>query len=104
MQDAPLHGELIARGIEFGTSPFDEGLRASVDRAALFGTPTYQWIGGRQRLKTHHTIFLTEIPIGFQGVADVQTQSGQIVISEQQTGRKFFITARESTGSQEKPT
>ncbi|MFN8446726.1 MAG: hypothetical protein U0175_38390 [Caldilineaceae bacterium] len=94
VQDASLNSELVARGIEFGTSPFDEGLRASVERASLFRKPTYQWIGGRQRIKTHYTIFLTEIPIGFQGVADVKTQSGQIVISEQQTGREFFIAAR----------
>lgn len=84
---------LIARGIEFGTSPFDEGLRASVERGSLFGVPTYQWIGGRQRLKTAYTIFLTEIPRGFQGVQDIQTAPGQIIITERQTGRQFTIAS-----------
>lgn len=91
IQGSPLDGELIARGIEFGTSPFDEGLRKSVERTSLFDTPTYQWIGARQRAKTTYTIFLTEIPIGFHGVADIQTKSGKIVISEQQTGREFVV-------------
>ena len=86
-------GKFIARGIEFGTSPFDEGLRASVDRGSLFDTPTYQWIGGRQRLKTVYTIFLAEIGLGFQGVQDVQTVAGQIVITEQQTGRQLTVAA-----------
>lgn len=88
---APANGQMIARGIEFGTSPFDEGLRNSVDRGSLFGVPTYQWIGGRQRLKTTYTIFLTEIPRGFHGVQDIQTGPGQIVITEQQTGRQLTI-------------
>jgi hypothetical protein len=29
-----------ARGVQFGTSPFDEGLRKSVERGRLFDTPT----------------------------------------------------------------
>ena len=90
-------GKFIARGIEFGTSPFDEGLRASVDRGSLFDTPTYQWIGGRQRLKTVYTIFFTEIPLGFQGVQDVQRTAGQIVITEEQTGRQLTV----ATGGRE---
>lgn len=84
---------LIARGIEFGTSPFDEGLRKSVDRGSLFGVPTYQWIAGHQRLKTTYTIFLTEIPPGFQGVQDIQTAPGQILITERQTGRQFTVAS-----------
>lgn len=84
---------MIARGIEFGTSPFDEGLRNSVERGSLFGVPTYQWIAGRQRIKTTYTIFLTEIPRGFHGVQDIQTQSGQIIITERQTGRQLTIAS-----------
>jgi len=90
-QHSPANGEMIARGIEFGTSPWDEGLRKSVEHGSLLGTPTYQWIGGRQRLKTTFTIFLTEIPFGFQGVQDVQIQAGQIVVTERHTGRPFSI-------------
>ncbi|CAN5749288.1 hypothetical protein BH10CHL1_BH10CHL1_00130 [soil metagenome] len=90
-QHSPANGEMIARGIEFGTSPMDEGLRKSVERGSLFDTPTYQWIGGRQRIKTTFTIFLSEIPAGFQGVQDVQTEMGQIVITEQTTGRQLLV-------------
>ncbi|MCX6046223.1 MAG: hypothetical protein NT075_14015 [Chloroflexi bacterium] len=90
-KQAPANGEMIARGIEFGTSPFDEGLRKSVERGALFDVPAYQWIGGGQRLKTTFLIFLTEIPRGFQGVEDVQALAGQIVITEQATGRQIFV-------------
>lgn len=90
-QGTPANGQMIARGIEFGTSPFDEGLRKSVERSSLFGVPTYQWIGARQRIKTTYTILLAEIPRGFHGVQDIQTRPGQIVITERQTNRQFTI-------------
>lgn len=88
---APWGGRNIARGIEFGNSPFDEGLRNSVERNSFFATPTYQWIGARQRLKTSFTIFLTATRSGFCGVQDVQPRSGQIVIIEQQTCNEYIV-------------
>ena len=47
-----------ARGIEFGTSPFDEGLRRSIEYAQSFGAATYRWVCARQRLSTKFTISL----------------------------------------------
>jgi hypothetical protein len=73
-----------ARGIEFGTSPFDEGLRKSVERAQMLGAPTYKFIAARQRLSTTFTIFLREIPEGFAGVRDVRIEDGEVVVE----GRK----------------
>jgi hypothetical protein len=69
-----------ARGIEFGTSPFDEGLRKSVERAQLIGAPTYKFIGARQRLSTTFTIFLREIPQGFKGVRAVSLVDGKVIV------------------------
>ena len=69
-----------ARGIEFGTSPFDEGLRKSVERAQMLGVPTYKFIGARQRLSTTFTIFLQEIPMGFAGVRDVRLADGKVIL------------------------
>jgi hypothetical protein len=69
-----------ARGIEFGTSPFDEGLRKSVERAQMLGAPTYKFIGARQRLSTTFTIFLQEIPAGFPGVRNVRLENGKVIV------------------------
>ena len=71
-----------ARGIEFGTSPFDEGLRKSVERAQLLGVPTYRFIGARQRLSTTFTIFRREIAGGFNGVSSVAVQNGKVLVKE----------------------
>ena len=77
-QDLPSHDSPAgtARGIEFGTSPFDEGLRKSVERGQMLGAPTYKFIGARQRLSTTFTIFLKEIPAGFPGVRDLRFVDG----------------------------
>jgi catechol 2,3-dioxygenase-like lactoylglutathione lyase family enzyme len=79
--EPPWNGQVIARGIEFGSSPFAEGLRASVERGSLLGAPAYRWIGGHQRLKTEFTIFLDEIPTDYQGVANVHTEHGIPIVT-----------------------
>ncbi len=89
--NTPRLGKMIARGIEFGTSPLDEGIRGSVERGALFGAPTYGWIKGRERLKTTYTIFLTRIPPGFAGVEDVQLEAGQIVVTERNSKHRIKV-------------
>ncbi|MGH9657389.1 MAG: hypothetical protein ACRD96_02535 [Bryobacteraceae bacterium] len=91
---APWDGKAIARGLEFGTTPFPEGLRKSVERGALYGSPTYRWIGGRQRLTTRFTVFLSEIPRDFAGVAGVAANAGWIVVSEQGSARTVRVRAR----------
>ena len=88
----PWGGKVVARGLEFGTSPMPEGLRKSVERATLFGVPTFRWIGGKQRLKTTFTVFLTEIPKGFAGVADVRRESGGIIVVERGSRREIVVT------------
>ncbi len=90
----PANGVMIARGIEWGTSPVDEGLRRSVERGSMFGKPTFRWIGARQRVKSEFTLFLTEIPADFAGVADVQSLDGQIVLYEQGSERTITVPHR----------
>ena len=70
----------VARGIEFGTSPVDEGLRKSVERAQMFGAPTYRFIAAKQRLSTTFDMFLKEIPAAFDGVKDVRAVNGRFEI------------------------
>jgi hypothetical protein len=76
----PWNGQVVARGIEFGSSPFAEGLRKSVERGALFGAPAFRWIGARERLKTEFTVFVVEVPEGFRGVKDVTVGDGAPVV------------------------
>lgn len=92
-QNRPVAGssEGVARGIEFGTSPFDEGLRQSVERGRLFDVPTYRWIAARAKLSTTFTIFLTEIPAGFAGVEGVEMDGDRLVLRERGTGKRHTV-------------
>jgi hypothetical protein len=76
----PWDGKAIARGIEFGTTPFDEGLRRSLERGRWLGAQTFRWINAQQRLTTKYLIFLADIPRGFPGVADLQLKDKTVVI------------------------
>jgi hypothetical protein len=76
---------VVARGIEFGTTPFDEGLRRSIERGRWLGATAYRWIDAQQRLTTRYLIFLADIPRGFPGVADLQLQNGAIVLQPADT-------------------
>lgn len=84
-------GDRFMRGIEFGTSPFDEGLKKSVERGSLLGLPTYGWIGAGAKTFVRYAIFLAEIPVNFQGVQAVEKKDGHIVVTERETGRQTML-------------
>lgn len=71
----PWSGKVIARGIEFGSTPYAEGLRKSIERGSLFGVPAFRWIGAKERAKTEFTIFLTE-----KLVRDARWENGRVVL------------------------
>ncbi len=83
----PWNGKVIARGLEFGTTPFGGPMKTVVEEGELYGVLQYRWIDGGQRLTARYLAFVTEIPDGYQGVADVETQNGQIRITERETGK-----------------
>lgn len=92
----PWNGRVVARGIEFGTTPFGGPMRRVVEEGRLYGVPLYRWIGGGQRVTARYLAFLAEIPSDFRGVAGVQARSGAIVLTERETGRQLAI---ESAGA-----
>ena len=46
---APWNGRCLARGMEFGVSPFPESRRAMIERARMFDVPTCRWLPARSR-------------------------------------------------------
>jgi len=53
---SPWDGRTVTRGMEFGVSPFPETRREMVERGMLFNTPTYKWIGAREKLQAEYWI------------------------------------------------
>jgi len=56
-QQTPWNGSCIARGMEFGASPFPESRREMVDRRCLFDVPTYRWLPARTRQTVEYWIY-----------------------------------------------
>jgi hypothetical protein len=54
----PWSGDTLARGMEFGVSPFPETRRAMVDRGRLFGVPTYRWLPANASVEAEYRIVL----------------------------------------------
>jgi len=55
---APWCGNAIARGMEFGVSPFPETRRTMVDRGRMFDVPTYRWLPADGALEATYWIVL----------------------------------------------
>ncbi|MEN3340312.1 MAG: hypothetical protein V7647_3988 [Acidobacteriota bacterium] len=52
----PWNSATLTRGMEFGVSPFPESRRRMIERARLFGVPTYRWIPARTRVEVEYWI------------------------------------------------
>jgi hypothetical protein len=55
---APWGGQTLARGMEFGVSPFPESRQAMIDRAQLFGVPTFRRIPAKSAVKVEYCVLM----------------------------------------------
>jgi hypothetical protein len=50
----PWIGATMARGMEFGVSPFPETRRQMIERGPLFDAPTFAWVPAKARVETEY--------------------------------------------------
>jgi hypothetical protein len=81
-----------ARGFEFSTQPFDISHRETVDAHEMFGTPTYKWLPAKAKLHASFLLFYSKAPDGFESVADVKLEGGQLQIRDK-SGRVITLKA-----------
>jgi hypothetical protein len=77
-QQTPWDGRCIARGMEFGVSPFPESRREMVDRCCLFDVPTFRWLPARGRQAVEYWIWCqrsTSVPETVSAPHSVVTSS-----------------------------
>ena len=55
---APWNGVTLARGMEFGVSPFPETRREMIERGRLFDVPTFRWIPAASRVRVKYAIVM----------------------------------------------
>jgi hypothetical protein len=52
----PWNGSTLARGMEFGASPFPETRREMIERGRLFDVATFRWIPAATRVTAEYAI------------------------------------------------
>jgi hypothetical protein len=87
--------EKMARGMEFGTQPFDVPRREVVTAGPMFDTPTYRWLPAKSKIKTRFLLFYARTPEGFNKVDDVTMENGQIVIADHSANKQVKLAAAE---------
>ncbi|MEZ5403653.1 MAG: hypothetical protein R2729_28490 [Bryobacteraceae bacterium] len=88
----PPNGAL-ARGLEFGTQPFDVSRRQTVDTGSLFGVPAFRWLPAKSKIASRFLMFYTTVPEGFSRVDDVRLENGKIVIEDRGAGKRVELKA-----------
>jgi hypothetical protein len=83
----------MARGMEFGTQPYDVPRRETVDRGMLFETPAFRWLQAKSKVETRFLFFYTHVPDGFAKIDDVRLSGGQIIIEDRGAGKQVTLTA-----------
>ena len=83
--------EKMARGMEFGTQPYDVPRRETITMGTMFDTPTYRWLPAKSKIQTRFLIFYTKIPAGFGKVDDVTLENREIVISGHTAGKQVKL-------------
>jgi hypothetical protein len=83
----------LARGLEFGTQPFDVPRRQTVEQAKLFDVPTFRWLPAKSKISTRFLMFYTRVPAGFAQVDDVRLDGGQLVIEDRKSRQKVTLAA-----------
>ena len=91
----PWGGKVQARGMEFGTTPFGGPMEKVVEDGPLFGTPTYRWIGGRQRVTVRYIAFLAPNRIDFSGVTNVTVSRNRITVQDR-SGNMISLKSEKS--------
>jgi hypothetical protein len=87
--------EKMARGMEFGTQPYDVSRREAITTGTMFDTPTYRWLPAKAKIQTRFLIFYTRIPEGFTKVDDIKIDNGEVVISDHRASKQVrLVTAQ----------
>ena len=85
------HPQNLARGLEFGTQPYDLPRRVVVDMNNLFGVPTYRWLPAKSKISTRFLMFYAHAPAGFEQVDDVRLEAGKLILVDRKSGKQVEL-------------
>ena len=83
----------MARGMEFGTMPFDVPRRQAISMGTMFDTPTFRWLPAKAKIESRFLFFYAHAPEGFRKVDDVRLENGQIVVEDHRAKKQIVLAA-----------
>jgi hypothetical protein len=83
----------LARGLEFGTQPFDVSRRQTVEMGKLFGQEAFRWLPAKSKIGSRYIMFYTKVPEGFSKVDDVRHEGGNLIIEDKSAGKTIRLAA-----------
>ena len=82
---------MLARGLEFGTQPFDRPRREMVTNNRLFGELLYRWLPAKSAIKTSYLLFWTRTPEGFLGVDELTLARRKLTLRDGRSGKELAL-------------
>ncbi len=79
---ATKDSKLVARGLEFGTTPLPVPFKDILAKGKIFGRPVYEYLDSMESIVKTYTVFLSKIPSDYKGVEDIGFKNGDIMIKE----------------------
>ena len=83
----------LARGLEFGTQPFDLPRRETLQIGSMFDTPTFRILPAKSKIRTSFLIFYARTPEGFEKVDDIRLEGGKLIIEDRKAGKTIALPA-----------
>jgi hypothetical protein len=81
----------FARGMEFGTQPFDVSRREAISTGVMFGVPTYRWLPANSKITSRFLVFYTRAPQDLKRVDDVHIENHQIVVADRSAHQELML-------------
>lgn len=81
---------MLTRGMEFSNTPSHGTMKTMVATPALWGTPAYEWIDAKGKLRKRYAAFSARVGAGFR-VADVRVSGGKLEVISAQPGKTIVL-------------
>lgn len=78
--------KMQTRGMEFSNTPIDGTSKKLAQQEPIWGVPAYEWLDAKAQLRKSFAAFVSLVPDGYRGVADITIGDGKLNIAENETG------------------
>jgi len=75
-------GQVVARGLEFGTTGYHQPYAELVRTGRILDRPLYEYIDAGETVEKSYAAFLFKVPSDFQGIAEVAYRGGELKLTE----------------------